>query len=41
VWWSHANAAIWSSDIWSRANSQHPLDPYTLTHTMQGSYASG
>jgi len=36
VWWSHANAAIWSSDIWSRANSQHPLDPYTLTHTMHG-----
>ena len=36
VWWSHGNAAIWSSDIWSRANSQHPLDPYTLTHTMHG-----
>lgn len=36
VWWSSANAAVWNSDIWSRANSQHPLDPYTLTHMMHG-----
>src|SRR5688500_5504111 len=36
VWWSSANGSIWSSDIWSRANSQHPLDPYTLTHMMHG-----
>lgn len=36
VWWSSANAAIWSSEIWSRSNSQHPLDPYTLTHMMHG-----
>jgi hypothetical protein len=36
VWWSSTNASIWSSEIWSSANSQHPLDPYTLTHTMFG-----
>jgi hypothetical protein len=36
VWWSSAHASVWSSDIWSRANSQHPLDPYTLTHMMHG-----
>jgi hypothetical protein len=36
VWWSSANASVWSSDIWSRSNSQHPLDPYSLTHMMHG-----
>lgn len=36
VWWSSSYPAIWSSEVWSRSNSQHPLDPYTLTHTMFG-----
>lgn len=25
-----------SAEVWSRQNSQHPLDPYTLTHMLHG-----
>lgn len=27
---------LWAGDIWSRHNSQHLLDPYTLTHVLHG-----
>lgn len=36
VWWPGKYASLWSSEVWSSSNSQHPLDPYTLTHTMFG-----
>ena len=26
----------WSSDIWTRHNSQHVVDPYSVTHAMHG-----
>lgn len=36
-WWCRAGDAVpWSLDIWSRHNSQHPVDPYTVTHAMHG-----
>jgi len=36
-WWCRAGDLVpWSSDIWSRHNSQHLVDPYTLTHAMHG-----
>lgn len=25
-----------SAEVWSRQNSQHPIDPYTLTHMLHG-----
>ncbi|QYO66087.1 DUF2585 family protein [Leptolyngbya sp. 7M] len=25
-----------SAEVWSRQNSQHPIDPYTLTHILHG-----
>ncbi len=36
-WWGKTNL-IWpiSADVWSRQNSQHPIDPYTLTHMLHG-----
>jgi hypothetical protein len=36
VWWPNKFSEIWSSEVWTSSNSQHPLDPYTLTHTMFG-----
>lgn len=36
VWWCSHDASVWSSDVWSRHNSQHLLDPYTLTHLLYG-----
>jgi hypothetical protein len=27
---------FWSSDVWSRHNSQHLLDPYSFTHLLHG-----
>lgn len=37
VWWCEAGDwALWSGEIASRHNSQHPLDPYTLTHLLHG-----
>ena len=37
VWWCEAGDwAVWSNQIESRHNSQHPLDPYALTHLLHG-----
>jgi hypothetical protein len=36
-WWCRAGDAVpWSGDIWSRHNSQHLVDPYTITHVLHG-----
>jgi hypothetical protein len=36
-WWCKAgDARLWSGDIWSRHNSQHLVDPYTVTHALHG-----
>ena len=36
-WWCQAGDLVpWSGDIWSRHNSQHVVDPYSLTHAMHG-----
>jgi hypothetical protein len=36
LWCACASASPWSWDIWSPHNSQHLVDPYTLTHVMHG-----
>lgn len=37
VWWCESgDAAIWSWDIWSTHNSQHLIDPYSLSHIEHG-----
>lgn len=38
VWWCQWDTPIyiWSSDVWSKHNSQHFLDPYTFTHILHG-----
>jgi hypothetical protein len=37
TWWCQAGDLWpWSWDIWSRHNSQHLLDPYTLSHIEHG-----
>jgi hypothetical protein len=36
-WWCQAGDPVpWSGDIWSRHNSQHLVDPYSITHAMHG-----
>ena len=36
-WWCRAGDLVpWSGDIWSRHNSQHVVDPYSVTHAMHG-----
>ena len=36
-WWCQAGDLVpWSSDIWTRHNSQHVADPYSVTHAMHG-----
>lgn len=36
-WWCRAgDRALWSGDVWSRHNSQHLVDPYTITHVLHG-----
>jgi hypothetical protein len=36
-WWCRAgDYAVWSGDVWSRHNSQHLVDPYTITHVLHG-----
>ena len=36
-WWCAAGDLVpWSSDTWSRHNSQHLVDPYSVTHAMHG-----
>jgi hypothetical protein len=37
VWWCQAgDLRPWSWDVWSRHNSQHLLDPYSLSHVQHG-----
>lgn len=37
TWWCDAgDSSLWSGDIWSRHNSQHLADPYTITHVLHG-----
>jgi hypothetical protein len=37
IWWcANDSFTPWSSDIWSRHNSQHLFDPYTFTHILHG-----
>jgi hypothetical protein len=36
-WWCRAGDMVpWSGDVWSRHNSQHLVDPYTITHVLHG-----
>jgi len=36
-WWCAAGDLVpWSGDIWSRHNSQHVVDHYSVTHAMHG-----
>jgi hypothetical protein len=36
-WWCRAgDPALGSLEIWSRHNSQHLVDPYTITHALHG-----
>jgi len=36
-WWCEAGyIRLWSGDIWSQHNSQHLVDPYTITHALHG-----
>ena len=36
-WWCKVgDPRPWSGDIWSRHNSQHLVDPYTVTHVLHG-----
>jgi hypothetical protein len=37
IWWClNDSFTPWSSDIWTRHNSQHLFDPYTFTHILHG-----
>ena len=38
IWWCQWDTPIyiWSSDIWSKHNSQHFFDPYFFTHVLHG-----
>ena len=37
VWWCEAGDLLpWSWDVWSRHNSQHLVDPYSLSHIEHG-----
>lgn len=37
VWWCEAgDLAPWTLDAWGRHNSQHFLDPYSVTHLLHG-----
>jgi hypothetical protein len=37
VWWCEAgDLRPWSWDVWSRHNSQHLIDPYSLSHVEHG-----
>jgi hypothetical protein len=37
VWWCQSGDwRPWSWDVWSRHNSQHFVDPYTLSHIQHG-----
>ncbi len=38
IWWCRWDTPvyIWSSEVWSKHNSQHLFDPYTFTHILHG-----
>lgn len=37
IWWCACGRPfLWAGDIWSSHNSQHLLDPYSLTHILHG-----
>ena len=37
LWWCSCDyLLLWSGDAWSSDNSQHLLDPYSLTHVLHG-----
>lgn len=37
VWWCGCGSPVpWSFDVWSRHNSQHLVDPYSLSHFLHG-----
>tara|TARA_R110002049_G_scaffold2750_10_gene22406 strand:+ start:17312 stop:17905 length:594 start_codon:yes stop_codon:yes gene_type:complete len=37
VWWCEAGDLVpWSWDVWSQHNSQHLVDPYSLSHIEHG-----
>jgi hypothetical protein len=37
LWWCSCDyLLVWSGDPWSSGNSQHLLDPYSLTHLLHG-----
>ncbi len=38
IWWCKWDSPIylWSSDVWSKHNSQHLFDPYMFTHLLHG-----
>lgn len=38
IWWCNWDTPIhlWSSDVWSKHNSQHLFDPYLFTHLLHG-----
>ena len=36
VWCACGSPVPWSWDVWSGHNSQHLVDPYTLTHLLHG-----
>ncbi|MDH3495121.1 MAG: DUF2585 family protein [Acidobacteriota bacterium] len=38
LWWCRWDSPIWlwSSDVWSKHNSQHLFDPYMFTHLLHG-----
>lgn len=37
IWWCKwGDYSVWSSDAWGKHNSQHFLDPYSLTHVLHG-----
>lgn len=37
VWWCEAGDLVpWSWDVWSQHNSQHLVDPYSLSHLQHG-----
>jgi hypothetical protein len=36
LWCAGGEPWLWSSEVWSRHNSQHLFDPYTLSHVSHG-----
>src|SRR5262245_38513244 len=36
LWCAGGEPWLWSAEVWSRHNSQHLFDPYTLSHVSHG-----